>query len=184
VLYWLSANDITKPPCNRRIQDFEAKDLTGFKSAKSASLRLILSAPTGRLKYVDELGGLGRGNPWVGGTIGIAIISMAGIPPLAGFFAKMYLFFAAMEASMYIVAVIGVLTSVISAFYYLRWVKIMYFEERKEVVGLEIDRVTSWIMGMMVWFMVSFIANPGPVKMLAHQMAQCLNLFLCKIKEI
>jgi NADH-quinone oxidoreductase subunit N len=60
------------------------------------------------------------------------MFSMAGIPPLAGFFAKLYVFVAAIEAGLIAVAVIGVLASVVSAYYYLRIVKVMYFDEARE----------------------------------------------------
>merc|ERR1712146_508223 len=74
----------------------------------------------GRGTYFTDLGYLSRINP---------LLAMAGVPPLAGFCAKMYVFFAAMEGSMYLLALTGVLTSVIGAFYYIRFIKIMYFEK-------------------------------------------------------
>ena len=61
--------------------------------------------------------------------LGAMMFSLAGIPPLAGFFAKFYVFAAAIEANLFVLAVIGVLCSVVGAFYYLRIVKVMYFDE-------------------------------------------------------
>ena len=62
----------------------------------------------------------------------IILFSLAGIPPLAGFFAKFYVFKAVIEQSMYFLAIVGLLSTVIAAFYYLRIIKIIYFDEEKE----------------------------------------------------
>ena len=62
----------------------------------------------------------------------IILFSLAGIPPLAGFFAKFYIFMSVIEAKMYALAIIGLLTTVISAFYYLRIIKVIYFDKPKE----------------------------------------------------
>ena len=61
--------------------------------------------------------------------IAIIMLSMAGIPPLAGFFGKFYIFIAAIDSGLFLLAILGVLSSVISAYYYLRIIKIMYFDE-------------------------------------------------------
>jgi NADH-quinone oxidoreductase subunit N len=81
---------------------------------------------------IKDLAGLGRTRPLVALAMGIFMFSMAGIPPLAGFFAKFYVFMAAVEAGLIWLAVLGVLASVVSAFYYLRIVKVMYFDEPLE----------------------------------------------------
>ena len=73
--------------------------------------------------------GLARTNPAMAFVLAMLLFSLAGIPPLAGFFAKFYVFLAAVEAGLYALAVIGVLASVVGAYYYLRIVKIMYFDE-------------------------------------------------------
>ena len=83
----------------------------------------------GRGTYFTDLSYLSRINPLLAITFTMTLLSMAGVPPLAGFCAKMYVFFAAMEGSMYLLALVGVLTSVIGAFYYIRFIKIMYFEK-------------------------------------------------------
>jgi NADH-quinone oxidoreductase subunit N len=83
----------------------------------------------GALETVDSLAGLGRTNPFMGFVMAMMMFSLAGIPWLAGFFAKFYVFLAAINAQLYWLAVIGVVTSVVGAFYYLRVVKIMYFDE-------------------------------------------------------
>ncbi|EJW11840.1 NADH-ubiquinone oxidoreductase chain N [Rhodovulum sp. PH10] len=81
------------------------------------------------LEKISDLSGLGWTKPGVGFLLAMMMFSLAGIPPLAGFFAKFYVFLAAVNAGLYTLAVIGVLTSVVGAYYYLAIVKVMYFDE-------------------------------------------------------
>ena len=78
---------------------------------------------------IDDLSGLSRTHPWLAFSLAAMMFSLAGIPPLAGFFAKFYVFAAAIKADLVALAVIGVVTSVVGAFYYLRLVKVMYFDD-------------------------------------------------------
>ena len=78
---------------------------------------------------ICELAGLAQTNLPMATLLGVLLFSLAGIPPLAGFFAKWYVFLPAVKAGLYPLAVIGVLASVVGAFYYLRIVKIMFFDE-------------------------------------------------------
>jgi NADH-quinone oxidoreductase subunit N len=80
---------------------------------------------------IAELAGLSRTNPWMAFALAMMMFSLAGIPPLAGFWAKFYVFLAAIDAKLYTLAVVGVVTSVVGAYYYLRLVKIIYFDEAK-----------------------------------------------------
>jgi NADH-quinone oxidoreductase subunit N len=86
----------------------------------------------GMVEEISDLAGLSRTNPVLAFLLAMILFSLAGIPPLAGFFAKFYVFMAAIEAQLYWLAVIGVLASVVGAYYYLRIVKIMYFDEPAE----------------------------------------------------
>jgi NADH-quinone oxidoreductase subunit N len=81
---------------------------------------------------IADLAGLSRTSPMMAFLLAMLLFSLAGIPPLAGFFAKFYVFLAAIKAGLYTLAVIGVLTSVVGAYYYLAIVKIMYFDEPAE----------------------------------------------------
>jgi NADH-quinone oxidoreductase subunit N len=81
------------------------------------------------VENISDLAGLARTHPTMAFFLAMLLFSLAGIPPLAGFFAKFYVFLAAIKAGLYVLAVIGVLTSVVGAFYYLMIVKIMYFDE-------------------------------------------------------
>jgi|TARA_B110000211_G_scaffold234846_1_gene306724 NADH-quinone oxidoreductase subunit N len=80
---------------------------------------------------IDDLSGISKKNPIIAFAFLIILFSLAGIPPLAGFFAKFYIFVSVVENEMYILAIIGLVTTVISAFYYLRIIKIIYFDEIK-----------------------------------------------------
>jgi len=77
---------------------------------------------------IKDLSGLSKNHPMLALSFLIILFSLAGIPPLAGFFAKFYVFMAVIEAEMYALAVIGVVTTVVSAFYYLRIIKVIYFD--------------------------------------------------------
>jgi len=83
----------------------------------------------GTVEEISDLAGLGTRNPIMALMLTILMFSLAGIPPLAGFFAKYFVFVAAIEAGLYALAIIGVLASVIGAFYYLRVIKVMWFDE-------------------------------------------------------
>jgi len=81
---------------------------------------------------IDDLSGLSKNHPLIALSLLVILFSLAGIPPLAGFFAKFYIFKAVLQQSMYYLAIIGLLSTVIAAFYYLRIVKTMYFDLEKE----------------------------------------------------
>jgi NADH-quinone oxidoreductase subunit N len=81
------------------------------------------------IEDISDLAGLGRTNPPMAFFLAAMMFSLAGIPPLAGFFAKFYVFTAAIHANLFGLAIIGVLLSAVGAYYYLRIIKIMYFDE-------------------------------------------------------
>src|SRR6187397_1459066 len=81
------------------------------------------------VEQIADLAGLARTHPTIAFFFGVMLFSLAGIPPLAGFFAKYFVFLAAIKAELYALAVIGVLASVVGAYYYLAIVKVMYFDE-------------------------------------------------------
>jgi len=82
---------------------------------------------------IKDLAGISKQNPLLAISFLITMFSLAGIPPLAGFFAKFYIFMSVIESGMYTLAIIGLLSTVISAFYYLRIIKIIYFDETKNL---------------------------------------------------
>ena len=81
---------------------------------------------------IDDLSGLSKNHPLLSLSLLIILFSLAGIPPLAGFFAKFYIFKSVLEQSMYFLAIVGLLSTVVAAFYYLRIIKLMYFDKEKE----------------------------------------------------
>ncbi len=115
----------------------------------------------GNVEQIDDLSGLASTNPVMATMLTIFMFSLAGIPFLAGFFAKYFVFLAAIEAGLYILAVIGVLTSVVGAYYYLRIVKIMWFDEAAEgfvPMGGEL-RLVMLVSGVFV-LLYAFIGGP------------------------
>lgn len=115
------------------------------------------------VEKIDDLAGLSKTNPAIALALAIFMFSMAGIPPLAGFFGKLYVFLAAIEEGMYGLAVIGVLTSAVGAYYYIRIVKLMYFDKPAESfdkpIGAELSSVLVGT-GVITLF---FFAYPTPV---------------------
>jgi len=123
---------------------------------------LSMRRSTGMVESIDQLAGLSRTHPTMAFLLAMLLFSMAGVPPLAGFFAKFYVFLAAIKAGLYVLAVIGVLASVVGAYYYLAIVKVMYFEEPAEgfyAMPIEL-RIVLAVCGL---FNVLFFLYPGPL---------------------
>jgi proton-translocating NADH-quinone oxidoreductase chain N len=134
----------------------------------------LLGSKTGtyHLKYISDLAMLGKMNPLLAFTLTCTMFSMAGIPPLAGFCSKFYLFFAALSSSLYLLAFFGVFTSVVSCFYYIRMIKIMYFEKPTHFIAYQsMDREKSILLGITLFFMIFFFFYPSPIFLVAHQVA-------------
>jgi NADH-quinone oxidoreductase subunit N len=102
------------------------------------------------------------------------MFSMAGIPPLAGFFGKLYVFLAAVRAEMYTLAVIGVVSSVVAAYYYLRIVKVMYFDEPADAFDRPIGREIAMVLGVTAIIVTFFIVYPEPLLVGAEKAAASL----------
>ena len=106
---------------------------------------------------INDLSGLSKNHPLMALSFLIILFSLAGIPPLAGFFAKFYVFMAVIESKMYALAIIGLVTTVVSAFYYLRVIKIIYFDKPKKPFeesfdwGLKISLILSSIL-ILIYF--------------------------------
>ena len=91
------------------------------------------------LENIRDLSGLSKNHPVIAFSFTVILFSLAGIPPLAGFFAKFYVFMAVIKSNLFALAIIGLITSVVSAFYYLRIIKIIYFDPEQE----KFDPITS-----------------------------------------
>ena len=86
---------------------------------------------------IEDLSGLSKNHPLLSLSLLIILFSLAGIPPLAGFFAKFYIFKSVLEQSMFFLAIVGLLSTVVAAFYYLRIIKIIYFDKEKEKYDMD-----------------------------------------------
>jgi len=127
------------------------------------AILLSLKVKNEYLINISDLKGLSKSNPIVSLSISIIMLSMAGIPPFIGFFGKFYVFIAAIEQELYVLSVLGVLASVISAFYYLRIIKIMYFDESKSegIINFQISFQSKIILSLSLFLIICFIFYPS-----------------------
>ena len=128
-----------------------------------------------RLKYITDLSYLAKTNPILAFTFTITMFSMAGIPPLAGFYSKAYLFFATMSSNLYVLALVGVLMSVLSCFYYIRLVKVMYFEVPKNWCSfLRVPYENALTLAISLFFIIFLMAYPSPLHLITHKVTLAL----------
>jgi NADH-quinone oxidoreductase subunit N len=132
---------------------------------------LAMRRKDGNVEQIGDLSGLSRTNPIMATMLTILMFSLAGIPPLAGFWGKWYTFLAAMQANLYALAIIGIVASVVGAFYYLRIIKIMWFDEPAGAfvpVAGEL-RLVLGVSGLLVLF---YVLIGGPVSTYAEAAAK------------
>ncbi|MGE5477139.1 MAG: proton-conducting transporter membrane subunit, partial [Bacteroidales bacterium] len=120
------------------------------------------------------LAGLSKTNPAMAAVMAALMFSMAGIPPMAGFWGKFYVFMAAVNAGLYTLAIVGLLTSVVSAFYYLRIIKVMYFDEAGEAFDRSGSAALSLVMVLSTLVVLVFTFVPAPLINSAKAAAQVL----------
>jgi NADH-quinone oxidoreductase subunit N len=132
---------------------------------------LAMRRKEGNVEQIDELGGLASTNPVMATILTILMFSLAGIPPLAGFWGKWYVFLAAIDAQLYALAVIGVLASVVGAYYYLRIIKIMWFDEP---VGAFVPMAGELrlVLGLSGAFVLFYVLIGGPIGTMAEAAAK------------
>lgn len=139
----------------------------------SFSIILAMKRNGVALEQISDFAGLSRTNPLIAFVFAMLLFSLAGVPPLAGFFGKWYVFVAAIKANLFTLAVIGVLTSVVGAFYYLSIVKVMYFDQplgKLDPVRVELRTVLA-VAGI---FNIFYFAYPGPLVSVATAAAKSL----------
>ena len=118
---------------------------------------------------IEDLSGLSKNHPMLSFSLLIILFSLAGIPPLAGFFAKFYIFMAVIEQSMFFLAIVGLLATVIAAFYYLRIIKVIYFDneldkyDTNHSIGLKLSLIITTIL-ILTYFiypnsLIDFVSN-------------------------
>ena len=110
---------------------------------------------------ISDLSGISKKHPLLAISFLIILFSLAGIPPLGGFFAKFYIFSSVLEQEMYTLAIVGLLTTVISAFYYLKIIKTIYFDENQLSLDVVNDKITSTTILISCTILVTFFLYPS-----------------------
>lgn len=123
---------------------------------------------------ISSLSGLGKTQPLMAMAMAILLLSMAGIPPFAGFFGKFFIFYATVKEGMIGLAVIGGLASVIAAFYYLRIIKIMYFDEASVPLDRQLQPEMKFVAAVSSIFNLLFFISFLPLILIAQQAANSL----------
>ena len=121
-----------------------------------------------------DLAGLARSQPMMALALLLFMFSLAGVPPLAGFWGKLYVFIAAIEAKLYTAAVLGILSSVVASYYYLRIVKVMYFDEPAEALErlpFSMNRAVAFVSAVVI---ALFSLAPQPLSLAAAAAAKGL----------
>lgn len=125
------------------------------------------------VSFISQLKGQFQANPVLGLSLALCLFSMAGIPPLVGFFAKYRVLYSAIENGYYFLAIVGILASVVSAAYYLRVIRVIHFDAREDVKGLReqasmggdktilISSTHSFIIAVLTLFILLFIVSPS-----------------------
>lgn len=132
---------------------------------------LAMRRKDGNVEQISDLAGLSSTNPMMATILTILMFSLAGIPPLAGFWGKWYVFLAAIDAKLYALAVIGMLASVVGAYYYLRIIKIMWFDE--PVGGFQpMAGELRLVLGLSGAFVLFYVLIGGPVGQMAEAAAK------------
>lgn len=134
---------------------------------------LAMQGAAGRLETVADLAGASRNNPGLAFVMAALLFSLIGIPPLGGFFGKFYVFAAAIEAKLFWLSVIGIVASVVSAFYYLRIIKVMYFDAPAPSFGVAPVEVRG-VMWASAAFVVFFAIFANPIRTMAAAAAKSL----------
>ena len=134
---------------------------------------LAMRRKDGNVESISDLSGLASTNPAMATVMTILMFSLAGIPPLAGFWAKWYVFLAAIDAQLYALAIIGVLASVVGAYYYLRVIKIMWFDEPTGGF-VPMAGELRLVLGLSGAFVLFYVLIGGPIGTMAQAAAKSL----------
>ena len=125
-------------------------------------LALASQNSLGNLKGILQFRTLSKTNPLLAVTVAFMFFSMAGVPPLAGFLGKFYLFFSAVNGGLYLAVFVAIVTNVVGAFYYIRCIKLAYFDGSKEWTSLaSCSKELSILLGMSIFFLCFFFLYPS-----------------------
>lgn len=140
-------------------------------SAAAFGLIVLLSRSGLEVEQIDDLKGLSKRNPWLAFMMMIIMFSMAGVPPTVGFFVKLLVLKALVDANMTWVAVLGLIFAVVGVFYYLRIIKVMYFDDAKDQTPIRFSRPETWIFSINCLSLLYLGIFPGAL------IATCMNAF-------
>lgn len=144
-------------------------------TAGAFALVLMMKRKNEMVENISDLAGLARQQPLLAAGMTILLFSMAGIPPLGGFFSKLFIFQAVIDAQLYALAVVGVIASVIGAYYYLRVIKVMYFDDvTEQLIDKADDPALKIVMGVSAVAMLGFIIVPSTIMTWAGEAAASL----------
>jgi NADH-quinone oxidoreductase subunit N len=136
------------------------------------------SGKSSPIVYLEDLRRLSYSQPLVTIMLTIGLFSMAGIPPLAGFYSKWYIFSSAIDAHLYLLALVGVVTSVIGSVYYIRIIRLMYFDplpQEAEILTFQsISPESSFLVGITTFLLLIFFIYPSPLFLITHKAAIAL----------
>ena len=142
-------------------------------SAAAVGVIVVLSSKGYEADTLDDFRGLNQRSPWLAGMMLCAMFSLAGIPPFLGFWAKLAVLRAAIEGGMLWLAIVGIVCAVIGCFYYLRVVKVMYFDEPPQgVPEPRQDKPLRWMLGVNSLALVALGLSWNPI------MAWCQKAFM------
>ena len=147
-----------------------------FMSVGAFGFVLLMQRDGKAIEDISSLSGLSKTNPRMAAFMAIMMFSMAGIPPLAGFFGKMYVFLSALEEQLYTLVIIGLLSSVVAAYYYLKVVKIMYFDEAGEPFDVVNSLSVRVVLAICALVTAVFFIIPTPLIEIAGYAAQALSM--------
>lgn len=142
----------------------------------AGAFAVILSMRRGDVMVlkIKDFAGLSQTQPFLAYSFAILLFSMSGIPPMAGFFGKLFVFKAAIEAELYWLAVLGIITSVVAAFYYLRLIKTMFFDEVEDRINDNIPLARHIVLAVSLAVVVLFILMPTGLMTTMSEAAQSL----------
>lgn len=144
-----------------------------YMAMTAATFGIVLSMQRDgkSLEQISDLSGLSRNHPVMAYVLAIMMFSMSGIPPLAGFFGKFLVFKAAIGADFYVLAILGVLCSVVAAYYYLRIIKVMFFDEPVAKFDAAMPFARKLVIGVCTGFVILFVFYPSNFVLIATEVA-------------
>ena len=136
----------------------------------------IKNKETVRIRYITDLQHLSKNNMLLSFTFMVNLFSMAGIPPLAGFYSKAFVFYAAYQANLVILVIVGILLSVVSAFYYIRFIKIIFFDtyDNNLFYHQSIDAKKAYTLGLTFFFLLFLFLHPSGLMEISLELARSM----------